>query len=449
MCVAALLGSSRAHAEPAAHVTRGPYLQALEPTSVEIRAELDVAAPASVTLTPRGPDAGAPRVVRDAASTMHVLRADGLLPQTRYAYSFVAGSSTISGELTTAPPPDSREPFTFLVYGDNRTDAVGHASVVRAMLQSPSDFVIHTGDFVATGADDSDWQSFFDIEAALVRDRCVFSCVGNHELTDGAGASYLRFFGRAADARAGSRAGSRARSEEEEGAKPRLYSSFRWAGTRFFLLDAMEVFDEGPERAWLDDELTRADAEPGLEWRIVVMHHSPWSAGPHGGNARALAGGLPALFSRHHVDLLVAGHDHIYERGFASGLRYLVSGGGGAPLYPVDHPLASTRKVESVHHFVEVTVQPGAVRLVARREDGSVIERCGFARTRNDWDCDPPPPAAAVPSPASLSSSPASAPSARCACDAVGKARAKGSRSLGAAFAFLLILLARRRPNRG
>ncbi len=368
-----VLLASSAHADgtASARVLKGPYLQALGSTSVEIRAELDAPAPVVVRINELS-DAGAPRAIRDdAQATMHVVRIDGLQPQTHYGYTLAIGSAppapSGAGELTTAPPLDSKAPFSFLLYGDNRTDVASHTAIVRAMLQSPTDFVINTGDLVEDGASDANWQTFFDVEGELLRSRNLFACVGNHEITDGAGANYLRYFGPTGDARG-------------DGPKPKLYGSFRWGDARFFLLDAMETFDSGPERVWLDDELARADSEAGLVWRIAVMHHSPWSSGPHGGNPRALRAGIPALFSAHHIDLVIAGHDHIYERGIASGIRYLISGGGGAPLYEIDHPISSTRKVESVHHFIEVSADRDAIRRVTKRDDGSVLERCGMKK---------------------------------------------------------------------
>jgi hypothetical protein len=441
LSVPAVTRGARADSPP--KIVKGPYLQALASTSVEVRAELDIASPISIQVTGLS-DAGAPGIVRDDnSSAMHVVRIDGLLPATRYSYSLAIGQrpAGAKGAFTTAPLGDSQAPFSFLVYGDNRTDDTAHAAIVRAMLNMPSDFVVNTGDLVQDGASDPNWQSFFDVEATLIRDRNVFACVGNHEITDGAGANYLRYFGPTLDAHG-------------DGEKPKLYGSFRWGNTRIFLLDAMETFDSGPERAWLDDELARADAEAGLVWRIVVMHHSPWSAGPHGGNARALHGSIPGLFAQHHVDLVIAGHDHIYERGFApisdvaglaadapSGIRYLVSGGGGAPLYTVDHPLPSTRKVESVHHVVELTVESGSIRVVATRDDGSVIERCGMVKARPGWDCDPPP------APASPGAAPsASAPSAsRWGCNT---GALPGSPNVAPALACLGLIARRRRRRR-
>src|SRR5262249_46014480 len=147
-----------------------------------------------------------------------------------------------SGSFTTAPAQSSTAPFTFLVYGDNRTDGSSHAAVVRAMLGRPSDFLVHTGDFVEDGRELADWQTFFDIEGPLLRDRAVFSCVGNHELLEAMGASYARYFGPPAP---------------DDAQAPPLYRTFRWANARFFMLNGSDTWTDGPEAAWLKKELAR------------------------------------------------------------------------------------------------------------------------------------------------------------------------------------------------
>jgi predicted phosphodiesterase len=391
----------------------GPYLQNLAATSVEVRFELDAPAPATLEIASGAEKA---RAIADPAAAFHSIRIDGLAPQTPYRYVVrVGGAASPEGHFVTAPTDDTRTPFTFLLYGDSRSNDEAHAAVVRAMGKRSFDFLVNTGDFVAAGGERPLWHTFFSIEADLLRDHAVFACVGNHELLEDESASnFLTYFG----PRAGGDPGH-----------VELYRSFRWQGARFFMLNAFQDWSHG-ELSWLRRELDRADAEPGLSARIVVVHHSPWSAGHHGDDAKMLAAGVPDLLVRHHVDVVLAGHDHIYERGEWKELKYVISGGSGAPLYPDIHPKPSSRRDEATYNFVRVTVDGDAVRMIAERPDGSTIEACGF-RGGGSWDCDgdargPDPSAADRPPGSSAEARPAPPPAqepaaqSRCGCSVPG-----------------------------
>jgi hypothetical protein len=397
-----------------------PYLQELGSTQVEVRVELEPPAPAKLVLTP---GAGGTAVeVSAPASAFPTLRATGLTPATRYTYVVEVSGATARGEFVTAPPDDARTPFTAIAYGDNRSDRAAHAAVVAAMLRAPADFLLHTGDFVADGGEPSQWRAFFDVEAPLLASRCVFTAVGNHELVEAGAATYLRYFG------------SRRPGEEQ------LFNrTMRWQFTRFFFVNAFQGWRPGgATSSWLSSELAKAENEPGLSWRVIVLHHGPYSSGPHGPNP-LIAPAVVDEWVRRKVDLVVAGHDHLYERGAARGLRYLVTGGAGAPPYPVEHVLPTTRKVEPSRHFVELRFATDAVRVVARRVDGTILEETGFAEGRS-WDDDPPKTA---PAPPSVAAPPSPPPRSACGCAVVGAA--EGSAAVVTAAGALLLLRRRRR----
>jgi predicted phosphodiesterase len=428
--VALALGSTGAGPSP---ITKGPYLQQVGPDGVVVRLEVDPAAPVEVELT-TGSDAGAKSttVVRDVAVTaFHSVRIAGLKPSTRYDYRVsVAGARSPAGTFTTAPAPGDDQPFAFLVYGDDRSGDEAHAAIVRSLIATPADFLIHTGDCVANGGDPEQWQTFFDIEAPLLRDRALFACVGNHELVDHGATAFLRYFG----------------PGDAGEAAPALYWTMRWGDARFFFLNGMDTWSSSDEKGWLRGELAKADAEAGLVWRFVVVHHSPWSTGPHGNNARMLEAGVVPLLVEHKVDMVFAGHDHIFERGEQDGLKYIVSGGGGAPLYKIEHPQASARKAEPAYHFVKVSVTKDSGEVVAVRADGSVLDRCGFKRDGGDWTCDVALRASIPASSPAAEAAPPAAPSSaspKCGCDVPG-ARA-ASWPLAAALAWMAALALRRR----
>ncbi len=366
----------------AASFTKGPYLQALGQKAVTIKVE--VSTPETVTIEMTGPANFQATKSSDSAKKFHSIRFDGLSPGVTYNYK-VAASGTESSPTSFTTAPAENKPFKFVVYGDNRSDAATHAAIVRMIEKAPADFLLHTGDMVQTGDNESEWQEFFSIENKLLSSRCLFASVGNHELTtpDPTGqVNFLRYF---------------ASIEDDGRERPHLYGSFRWSNTRFFMLNAMDSWT-GEERDWLKSELASAMNESGLVHRIAVLHHGPYSSGRHGGNARLHANGIVDILRDNKVDLVLAGHDHVYERGEGQGIKYIVSGGAGAPLYSRGKGTPETQKFESVNHYLEVAIDGEGVTIDARRASGSIIERCSF-KGLEKWSCNSPDEKPAVSTP--------------------------------------------------
>jgi calcineurin-like phosphoesterase family protein len=429
---ATLAFTSPLHAAQSAQ--KGPYVTALSDRDATVRFELQTAGPATIEVTAQASaDAstiGPSRYESGEVSAFHRVLVAGLEPATPYSFVVRAGGAVVGeGRFVTAPRPESNALLTFLVYGDDRSDDAAHASVAHAMMAVPSDFLVNTGDMVADGASASNWQTFFDIEKPLLRDRALLPAIGNHELyDDAAGTNFARYFGFLDDS-----------------GVTRPYGTVRFGNARFFFLNGMDDWSTGEERQWLQRELSKADGEPRLSWRFVVVHQGPWSSGPHGPNTQLVLAGVPQLLASHKVDLLFAGHDHLYERGDAGILKYIVSGGGGAPLYRDFHVAPGTRKVEATHHFVEVSTRGDALQIVARRDDGSVLDRCGFTQGR-PWDCDAPS-APTPPASASAAVAPPASPSRGCACSAgvgAGGAARASAMTLAAVAALSLARLRRR-----
>src|SRR5262249_1515954 len=130
---------------------------------------------------------GATKTINESATVDgdHEVTLSGLTASTRYQYSVDAGGGTVAqGSFSTAVMPG--EPFTFIVYGDNRTNPSDHQSVVNALANEAVDFLLNTGDVVETPTL-PEYQSFFDIEAPLLADHPLFPALGNHEYAGGAG----------------------------------------------------------------------------------------------------------------------------------------------------------------------------------------------------------------------------------------------------------------------
>lgn len=116
---------------------------------------------------------------------------------------------------------------------------------------------------------------------------------------------------------------------------------------------------------WLEATLAANDAS----WVVAAMHHPPFSAGVHGSDEDTRDSFAP-LFERHGVDLVLAGHDHDYQRSVPiGGVTYLVSG-GGAKVRPTG-AAPFTAASASVLHFVEVAAWSDRIEVTAIGLDGS------------------------------------------------------------------------------
>ncbi len=361
-----------------AGLVKGPYLQDLRRDGVVVAFETDT------------PMAGAVEYGRDetygtvqASSSTgihHAVRLSGLPAGTLFHYRVLLNGEPAGKPGTFVTAPDNAVPFTFLAYGDNRSDANAHSLVVSRMLEHPAALVINTGDLVSTGSQEDQWQEFFDIEADLIRDTPLYVAIGNHEVVGHkAPKPFLRLFVPPL--------GSEAHP---------TYYSFDYSNVHFVVLDGFaateasvecfflirgfgECFDKA-QVAWLEADLKAAADNPAVDHVIVVTHEGPYSSKPGrtgSGHMRAL---LP-LFAESKVSLILSGHDHYYEHGISGNLiHYVITGGGGAPLYETvgpDAPVAYPHDVlvsSSVYNFARITVDGERLTVAAFEADGTPID---------------------------------------------------------------------------
>jgi 3',5'-cyclic AMP phosphodiesterase CpdA len=95
-----------------------------------------------------------------------------------------------------------------------------------------------------------------------------------------------------------------------------------------------------PQQRWLDADLA---ANP-VRCTVAYMHHPRFSSGLHGSDSSL--GALWTTLAGGGVDVVLAGHDHHYER-FApfQGIRFFVVGTGGRSHYPVFRRLSKPKSV--------------------------------------------------------------------------------------------------------
>jgi 3',5'-cyclic AMP phosphodiesterase CpdA len=117
---------------------------------------------------------------------------------------------------------------------------------------------------------------------------------------------------------------------------------------------------------------------------IVCFHEPPFSVGPHGDNFEVQRT-LHPLFVRYHVPLVFCGHDHLYYHTKRDGVVYVVTGGGGAPLYPpVNTQYGIPGDVyKTTYHIVRCVATGGSIQCTAITPDNQVIDRFTVATGRS------------------------------------------------------------------
>lgn len=366
----------------AAELLRGPYLQQVTPTSAIVVFELDEEMEAEVRFGPTEDLDGS--VESELAAYHHELPLEDLIPDSTVHYSVYVDDEPVSyGHRFNTSPPDG-EPFRFVVFGDTRSDHDAHREVMAAIGLEDFDALVHTGDLTSRGTDVVEYDDFFEIEGPVIDRVPLYPVVGNHDDGEGDAAMFGESF---------------ALPDEE------LYYSFDLGNAHFIVLDGHvnmvlacvyeEVlidtcFDE-VQLAWLEADLAEALANPSVEHVFVVNHIGPYSS-KSGRTGSAHLRYLMPLFEQYGVRAILSGHDHYYERGFAdNGIVYLITGGGGAPLYTIGEPTDDPHTVEyndSINHYVMVEVDHETIRFSARDIEGVTFDE--LLLSVDPTDPDPP-----------------------------------------------------------
>lgn len=124
--------------------------------------------------------------------------------------------------------------------------------------------------------------------------------------------------------------------------------------------------------AWLEAELSKPRTTPFL---IVMAHHPIFSNGPHGDHKTLIADWEP-LLRKHNVHMYLAGHDHDMQHLEFDGhpTSFVLSGGGGADLYPLKIDEAQRGPYASkVYGFSHLEVTPEKLTLRHMDETGRQI----------------------------------------------------------------------------
>ena len=299
-------------------------------------------------------------VTEQKPETIHKLRLLGLNADSTYSYRAEYSSTKLGESHFRTFPKDGSRPWRMAVYGDSRSNPEKHAAIIRGIIKANPLLVMHTGDYATDGRIYGQWKpQFFDPAAELLKSVPLFPVIGNHEYNS---PWYYRYF------------------DLDFYHAGQAYYSFDVANAHIVLLNSDAPYADwdmnSGQMRWLIEDLEKHAA---ATWKIVTFHHPPFSA-------RNLRPVIPQrwvwhpVFEQHGVDIVFNGHDHHYFRTYAvgtteprgtrTGIPYIITGGGGAPLEGAE-PQDYGAFIRKGNHFTTVDFE--ADRLTLRAIDDSGV----------------------------------------------------------------------------
>ncbi|MCL9805813.1 metallophosphoesterase [Flavobacterium amniphilum] len=268
---------------------------------------------------------------------------------TIYYSLFDSVSGVWSAQKTfTTTPPTTTDTFKFAAVGDSRTN-VGVWNTISTLTNNRNPaFVVFNGDIVDTGSSASQWDAWFDNGTNLINNRLILHAQGNHDV---ASASYYQnIFD----------------LPKNNTPQTELYYSVEYGETVFICLNS-ETPSDVTQYNWLKSTLA---ANASKKWKIISFHRPFYTVGPHAGEMDAYWNTWFKAFDDYGVDLILTGHDHLYERfkpinrnvstsspvaNYGSqpteGRCQVVCGGAGAPLYTAGSS-SFLQAFKSDYHYV-------------------------------------------------------------------------------------------------
>ncbi len=309
-----------------------------------------------------------------------------LLPATEYSYQIQINDTLWSdvAAFRTFPFPGSKEKFTFLVMGDTGTRSEGQLGLAEKINEEDVALALHVGDLAyPDGTPAQLTVNHFGVYAPLLKRVPLFPAPGDHDWITNLAAPYVEAY----EPPGGHASGSP------------FYYAFTYGNVRFLSLDSSDSEEHAQaidyignpssqQYQWLLRQLSAARADPGIDWTIVYLHHSPYSAstgfGGHGSHLptrRALA----PLMDGYRVPFVFSGHDHDYQRSRpirgnqivddGEGTVYYVTGGGGGNTrFRGTGADWFTAFSEQVFSYVRATVDHYTIRIEAVNINGRVFD---------------------------------------------------------------------------
>lgn len=317
-----------------AEIVRGPYLQMAtenqitivwrtsekwEDATVRILQKDEVVSTAGIDVLARKIDQP-----KDRSVYQYEVTVSGLEPLTEYEYEIFHGAELVptpilDGENRFRTYPVKGTPDTksrIWVVGDSGTGTHAQLLVHEAMKRHvkdddrPLDLYLHVGDMAYTHGTDEQFQNnFFKPYAETLYHTTCWAVMGNHEGKSSNGGTGVGPYYDAYVCPVEAEAGGVPSGNES-------YYSFDYGDIHFIGLNSYDIDRKptGGMAKWLVKDLEANDSQ----WLIAFWHHPPYTKGSHDSDKERelieMREYIMPILEKGGVDLVLAGHSHIYER---------------------------------------------------------------------------------------------------------------------------------------
>ena len=250
------------------------------------------------------------------------------------------------------PVPDAPGSYRVAVMGDMGEGSAAEERTAAQVLKWKPTHVATVGDNVYPLGREKDWAKRFDPQFAALRMSTTWMpALGNHDYYAGDLTPYFNRFPHL---------------------KGQAYYSWNLGPAQFFVLDSEQRLDgASAQQAWLAAELAKSTAA----YKVIQMHR-PMVSSRAGSIGRNMYGSLGPLLAKHGVQLVLAGHEHGYERSkVVNGTLHMVSGGGGAATYGYPGRQPDTSAVRGArHHHLQLSFDDTQMVVRAVDDRGAVMD---------------------------------------------------------------------------
>ncbi len=298
-----------------AQVTRKPYLQSPTSSGIIVSWQSETGIIGEVNYGPIMSALDGKKLESEYEEIYHEVEITGLLPDTKYFYSVDGSTSGLEDQyFVTNPVIGSKTPVRIWVIADFGQSTSGQNERRLETVEQWKDFNsdYHANFILSLGdqtEDDSRYQlqhNYFDQLEKVLVNTPLFTVAGNHDNHDSM-INYLATFALPSKAEAG---GTASGTEK--------YYSFNYANIHVVVLST-EIEDSLGRKTqvdWLKKDLDNNKQD----WLIVSMHRPFHSGGWHktdiDEDAQIRRDDWLSILESHGVDLILQGHNHIYERSY-------------------------------------------------------------------------------------------------------------------------------------